>query len=529
MSHNNLRLLHRMIGWFILCGGLLQTSVDAASGSGDAASGSVGAAPRRASSRLASMLDPVEYVDTTFGFAVRPPIGSVPAGTQLYDPRDANVVLVAFRGSPHPVGELVVQLWSWLEPKTPDEIANGLRAFLILEQPPELPPSFSEENAKVTVAGKTACRFTAKFTLAERHTAKLTLPERHLYRLYGIVPLNQRMSLAFIYTDDYDRRAAARPLFDDVLESIRLLDQRAGLGGLRKALDRGAVLTTELREADLVPVLVDHQWFLLEGRAGGVVGYLHVRESAGRKAGAGGVWIKEDGFVKLASRRREGGGNAEAIGLQRNQGQAIVPLDNLRIMRNRFFVSDRQFRESWTQEVRWISGTSETERAGDEAMAVRDYLQGERVGLGDEEGRLVVAYTPGPGAPELTDAPVLKVPPYYISEATVRLLPRLIGIDKPLTYAFASFARSRNGLTTRIYRIVGPEQITINRVEWDAVRIEDRVGLDGTPRVMWVDRKGRLLKAGVAGGIVLRISDEREVRARAEPLLRPAHRALIEP
>jgi hypothetical protein len=91
------------------------------------------------------------------------------------------------------------------------------------------------------------------------------------------------------------------------------------------------------------------------------------------------------------------------------------------------------------------------------------------------------------------------VPAFYIPQAVNFLLPRLLPLDRPKTYMFAIFVPDASGpagggtVMARYCDVLPVQQVSFNNQTFDAVKIEDRVGLEGPPTTYYFTPEGKFL------------------------------------
>ncbi len=85
------------------------------------------------------------------------------------------------------------------------------------------------------------------------------------------------------------------------------------------------------------------------------------------------------------------------------------------------------------------------------------------------------------------------LPPFYLPQALAHLLPRLLPLNEPKTYMFASFVSNTREVMSR-YVDVGREQnVTLDGKKHSAIPVKDRIGLEGSITTHWMSPDGKHL------------------------------------
>jgi len=83
------------------------------------------------------------------------------------------------------------------------------------------------------------------------------------------------------------------------------------------------------------------------------------------------------------------------------------------------------------------------------------------------------------------------------------LLPRLVDLTKPAAYAFASYNSQLNTFDMRTFTVVGPQKITVNQSQVEAIKVTDQGAADTEPAVLWVNAKGLVLRMSTSDGLLM--------------------------
>ena len=82
----------------------------------------------------------------------------------------------------------------------------------------------------------------------------------------------------------------------------------------------------------------------------------------------------------------------------------------------------------------------------------------------------------------------------YLPIAMESLIPRVVDLGKPASYAFASFAPASGEMDVFTFTVVGPEQIELHGQKVQAVRTTVCSAEDAEEEPLWVDSAGRPLR-----------------------------------
>ncbi|HEY8666292.1 MAG TPA: hypothetical protein VIL86_06490 [Tepidisphaeraceae bacterium] len=101
---------------------------------------------------------------------------------------------------------------------------------------------------------------------------------------------------------------------------------------------------------------------------------------------------------------------------------------------------------------------------------------------------LSVTYTVKAGNPPVINRPL---PPWYLPAAYNHLLPRLLPLDRPKNYLFASYIGEQREVVARYVEVLPEQDVTFNGDHFRAVPIKDRLTMEGavTTHYMTIDGK----------------------------------------
>jgi hypothetical protein len=83
--------------------------------------------------------------------------------------------------------------------------------------------------------------------------------------------------------------------------------------------------------------------------------------------------------------------------------------------------------------------------------------------------------------------------PWYIPQAIGSMLPRLLPLDRPVTYLFQSYVSEQHEVVHRYVDVGFEKEATIDGRKVKAIPISDRIRLEGSPTVHYMSRDGKYL------------------------------------
>ena len=86
-----------------------------------------------------------------------------------------------------------------------------------------------------------------------------------------------------------------------------------------------------------------------------------------------------------------------------------------------------------------------------------------------------------------------KLPPWYLPQAPRTMLPRLLPLDKPQTYLFATYVSDNREVMARYVDVMPVEEVSFAGKRLKVVQIYDRVGLDSPPTIHYMSLDGHYL------------------------------------
>ncbi|MCP4377483.1 MAG: hypothetical protein GY794_15070 [bacterium] len=257
----------------------------------------------------------------------------------------------------------------------------------------------------------------------------------------------------------------------DVLKTLKIVDPKEALAQRKKALARGAELLKALTDRKLTGALdTSDQWYLYY-RDDKAIGFMCQKEATAKSRGKSGCRIKSWIVMNLG-------------------GQTV------KLRRDMFTSTDRSG-ETWT-----------------EAMTVespqRNISMKEKGTKSD--ARIDCELTSG--ARKVTQKPATAPQDNYLPRAMAWLLRRMVDLDTPASYAFATYSGQSGRFNMRTFTIIGPKTIEIAGRKVTAIRVTDQLTAEVQAADMWVDKDGKLLIMKTADGLVMELASQKSVARR---------------
>lgn len=427
-----------------------------------------------------ALADP--YVDGTYGFSIRPPKDWRLIRERIPEARGATLLRMVDPAARGDIREIRLKRTSTTKELPINEMLRAVAESLELE--------FSRvqilSRQVQQIAGHPAAYL----------SATIQRKGRPVLRLEAIVELAPRRYLLLLFHGDPRARDRYEPLFQRVVQSLRLLTDRLGEAKLKAALGAGAAWLLALTEDRLQQASVDRQYFQFELN-GEPVGFVSLRERRRTK--------------RIKQRELRGFETFEA-------GWMFEADGSVRRLQNRMFISADLQNEQWSTSVTtwWPAKADRPERLENEfAQGLRDH------------GILLSGQSYSLSRPLADNAPI-KTPATYISHLLIRMLPRLLPRPaEPRLYAFTAFDHKRAGLIVRTVELKGKAKLPSGEsaVAGEVYQIDEQEGLAGEPSHIYVDEKGRILLVK-SGGLTLRPAGREELERRFGQRVSEADRAM---
>lgn len=385
-----------------------------------------------------------EYVDGTYGFSIRAPLGWHLIRERVPERRGATLLRMVEPSHADEHDPIVLRHTTTTK-RVP---INDMLRDVCKTLPLEFTNVEIHDQQVQQVGGLPAAYFSA--TLLEGGVKRL--------RLMAIIEAAPRQYFLLIYDGPSDARRRIEPVFQNVLASMRLLSERLSTEEMEAALDAGAQWVASVTAPAIRSALLDDQPLAIS-IDGKPVGYVTVRQRAGR-------WKKRDGYEVV------------------EEGWTFDDDGVARLLRSRMFIGESLIHEHWRTTV-----TTWTPARGDRSENLESTLE---EGLRDRQF-LLTGQTYALSRPQHENPPI-EVGKTYIAKTLIRLLPRMAGeLDKPRNYAFTAFDHARAGLILRIVEFKGRVEPPDAGIEGKVFRIDEREGATAIPATLYVDETGRTL------------------------------------
>ena len=267
------------------------------------------------------------------------------------------------------------------------------------------------------------------------------------------------------------------PIFDNVLESIELIDRDQAVKDRQASIAAGGKLLAGLTGEKLISIIHPRpQWFLFS-MAGETVGFMKVVEVKTKlpqthAASIDGVGVTQWLKIQLAG-------------------------DKPRMLRREAFTSaDRKF-ERWSESI-IIDQKLSTTVIGEEGLKKASLLVCSRKAPGREKTN------------KKSMPPEIEV--VYLPHAMGHLLPRLVDRSEANVYGFGAYSSEVNDFDLRTFTVIGPQKIDIGGRSVNATALTDQKTADQEPAQVWVDTSGLILKMDTADGLSMQRASLGDVR-----------------
>ncbi len=411
------------------------------------------------------------YVDGTFGFSLRPPVGWLLNTERVVVGRNTTLLTMTHRLAAGREQSISVRQTLTVNAMPMREMIERTSHALVLES----------SNMKVLsqqtqqIAGRPGAILTSVFWREGFEQL----------RFHAIIEARPRVYFVLVCTGPVEVRADIEPLFHLSLDSFRLLDSQLGDKEMKAALSVGAAWLValderKLRQALAPPVFLEVR---LDDR---VIGVVSIHTEAYTLERMVGKHVQRQPGIRV----RERGWTFHADG---------------RIVRTQtaMFVSSDLFTEQWKTSVTTLLPADgaippRLENTWEEGLRSADVLLTSQTYSLSEP-------------PKQNEA--IRVPKTYISRALVRLLPSLLDdLAKPQHLAFTAFDHHRTDLIVRLVELKGAATCPDGRFGGKAYQIDEREGYAGQPSSLFFDESGRLLM--IKTGNLTMLSSDREQLAR---------------
>ena len=271
--------------------------------------------------------------------------------------------------------------------------------------------------------------------------------------------------------------------FEKIHESIELLDQEAIANDQTERLLRTRGLMVNWSQAKLDSVLVGEQWLRLV-KEGKDIGYTYIVEERANdlpRAGKSSVTPEKPLGVRIGVRSR-----------------TIPSADFVVDAESWFWVSYNRDQEAFSNIIMSREKGQEANYAMEHGSAIR---RNQLVKLDEPEketGNLVTSVKDDryelqiwSTAKRQSLPPITRqVPPFYLPQALGQLLPRLLPLNTPNTFLWASYVSETRNVMTRYVDVLPVTTVTLDGKTFSAVPVQERLGLEGSITTHYITPSG---------------------------------------
>lgn len=296
------------------------------------------------------------------------------------------------------------------------------------------------------------------------------------------------------------RERDAVEAFRGIIDSIKLLDRSKLKEEQTERLFKTRALFVNLTEKRLTSALVPEQWFRLIHN-GTDVGYVYTVEGTA------------DGIPQADDLKQGGAGHVasgEAGILVGTRSRLIPPGSDRQLDAESwmFVTMDRKYEE-------WSSVAVTTDRKTGEKNHVTEVGTSRRHvgrvldGAGVEQGLRGDGEDEFQPPVKITEDYLLNVtyiamradrepvarslPPFYLPQALGHLLPRLVPLNQPKGYMFASYVGELREVMARYVDVEEEQRVNLAGEMMRAIPVRDRITLDGSVTTHYMSREGKYL------------------------------------
>ena len=405
-----------------------------------------GAAPCPAQDKPRPGLLGERFFDGSFGFSIRPFAQARVNRHKAADPL-GGYQLVEFVHRTRP-WVLLVHLDRTRQPMRPEEFVDALRSF------------WARRYKGIETRGRSTRNIAARKGAVWNGSYKEISGTWSMFEAVVQIGPDEFFRVT-LKVPDRDR-ITAWAMFEVIVDSFEMVHSDVSLEMLDRAQERGRKLLNPDEPLDFSG-RTDPDAYVLVRRSGRDLGFAHIQESVETRNGKEGLRVKERGWLFFEE------------GLFRH-------------IRNDYFVSGDLKSEMFEMRLRTVTLAAD----GRPAMVTEQLERGIR-----ENDKLVLSYTEEPGDLALTNE-VLEVTGTYIPLGLLRMLPRIVPLDRPDIYAFSSYNSEHKGLVMRTFRVLGPLGPDAAGDASVAYRVEDSEGMTPPVSEIFLDDRG-LARRIIAG------------------------------
>lgn len=420
------------------------------------------------------------YIDGSFGFSLRPPAGCIPD----YEKKQLaveGVEVVRFIDAARN-WELAVWQLSTEETSTAAEISRQVYTAL------------QATTHEIEVVENNDMRVNNRE--AHASSAGMIVRSQTRYRQQVVVTYKPTHFFAVILVTPAEDRARADEVFEEVIESFKILRTAAHEKILHDALIRGKTLLREAAGKKRILALNRPQRlafrFLSDGQE---FGFLQI------------------GLEETVVNTHRGVGMSRLAWLFHSDTQ-------LTQIRQDTFVSHDLEHEQWQNQTLSIQLFPDSE--------TRPVVQEDFDNAIRTDEILVVKYSEKPGSIR-TSEKVLELEDSYAPSAWDVFFPRMVDLTQQETYGFSWYDTKRHGLVLLTFRVDAPTRISIGGRPMQAYKIERSEGLIAARQELFVNDRGELLRVkpiDASGGIELERTTLESIDSRYADKVEAIHKRL---
>jgi hypothetical protein len=404
------------------------------------------------------------YIDPLHGFSIRPPAGA----ERARDPSTSRLVSWNLREKGNIVWTLAVQQFV----ETQDKIDLPAYSKALVDK--------LKSDGRLNVSSCTLTKVADKPAIDLCGTpAKLAFYQRQVW-----VQAEAGRFLVFQITGPQDMQAKLDDLLTASLVTAQFIDPQAAKAAREKSLAAGAELLKALTDQKMAAALHSQQWFVLQIK-GKDAGFILRSDSAGRIQDVDGFQVTVWKYVQ-------------------------VEKDKPFLSKEVLLASANAATERWKMQQQIGAGGAETQSVAEDGMRVDSRI----VCSVDYAGKVSSQKRTIPDVP-------------YLPRATGLLLPRLVDLGKPASYAFGTYVTESNDFDMRTFRVIGPEKVSQDGKVVDAIKCADQAAADSEEALLWLTDKGDLIRMEAPEGVVLQAATHEEVLRKfpsADTLLKATER-----
>lgn len=463
--------------------------------------------PGRPDAAIGDALDPA-FVSTTAGISVRPP----PGGKMIRRNGGQGDELVRFINDADNWTMIVSRvILSEPVPLTLPQAGNGKGsgfADTVAAQMPSDTPGKLIRTDLQPINGYDGAILASRYT--EKGAKKLMQQAivRRTDKAYYVVTYSTPVTQEDLSTDPAAQKATET--FEKIVDSITLLDQQKIADEQIDRLIRTRAVMVNWTPEKLHSVLVPEQWLRLM-KDGQDIGYTYIVE-------------EQAGDLPRKLKRNED--KVKDLGVRVGVRSRTVPVDGTIVdAESWMWVQDDRKRESFHNQL--VS----TERGKE-----KEFTYAMDAGMSVRQDRVVPVRVQNPAGvgqnieKEIDDRYTLKVvstsknqslppvdrelPPYYLPQALVHLMPRLLPLKEARTYLFASYVPETRQVMLRYVDVENATEVTLGGKKQLAVPIKERAGLEGSTTTHYLTVDGKYLgSVNEENHITILATDEASLRA----------------